>query len=74
MAFTMSDVVVTGVSTEQEFNAVGASIDLVRVYYTIGDTGPYSVVIPKLDLTSQRVLMDVRADAQKYLDILNLTF
>ena len=74
MAVTLQDIKVTGLSTEAEVTEFGTSRDVTSVYYNIGDFGPYTVVIPKLELTAQRVLVDVRRDAQQYIDILNLTF
>ena len=74
MAVTLQDIRVTGLSTDQEINAVGNVADMTRIYYNIGDYGPYNVLVPKLELSAQRVLQDVRRDAQQYIDILNLTF
>lgn len=74
MSVTLSDIAITGLSTDQEINAVGNVQEMTRVYYNIGEYGPYNIVIPKLELSAQRVLMDVRRDAQQYVDILNLTF
>ena len=74
MAVTLQDIHVTGLSTEQETNEFGTSRDMTSVFYNIGEFGPYTVVIPKLELTAQRVLIEVRRDAQQYIDILNLTF
>lgn len=74
MALTTTDITVTGISTDQEIDAAGGIRDMTRVFYNIGEFGPYSVVMPKLEMTAQRVLMDVRQDAQKYIDVLNLTF
>ena len=74
MAITLQDIRVTGLSTEAEVTEFGTARDMTSVYYNIGDFGPYTVHIPKLELTAQRVLVDVRQDAQRYIDILNLTF
>jgi len=69
-----SDIHVTGVVPEQTVDESGRVVDNVRVFYTIGEFGPYSIVLSKLEVTANRVLMDVRADAQRYIDILNLQF
>lgn len=74
MAVQISDVRVEGISQEQEVDASGGIRDIARIFYMIGETGPYSVTIPKLEMTAQRVLVEIRQDAQKYVDVLNLTF
>lgn len=74
MPLQQSDLKVTGVVPDTLQGAGGAPIEAVRVYYFIGEHGPYSVVIPKLEMSAQRVLTDIRKDAQQYIDILNLTF
>ena len=74
MAVTISDVKVSGLSTEQDVDINGGIRDIVRVHYMIGDSGPYSISIPKLEMTAQRVLQDVRSDAQRFVDVLNLIF
>ena len=74
MAVMVSDIVIQGISTDQEMDSNGGVRDMARIYYLIGAFGPYSIAIPKLEMTAQRVLMDVRNDAQKYVDVLNLTF
>ena len=74
MAVTLQDIHVTGISPEVETTELGTSRDMTHIFYNIGDFGPYSVVIPKLELSAQRVLTEIRQDAQKYIDVLNLTF
>ena len=74
MALTYSDIKVSIVTQETEQDQFGSPREVSRVYYMIGEAGPYNVSIPKLELTAQRVLQDVRQDAQKYLDVLNLVF
>jgi hypothetical protein len=74
MAVSLQDVRVSGLSTEMEVNEFGTQREMTTVYYQIGEFGPYSVRIPKLELTAQRTLVEVRQDAQKLLDILNLQF
>ena len=74
MAVTVQEIRIEGISTDQEQDASGSIRDIARIYYMIGEFGPYNVAIPKLEMTAQRVLMEIRQDAQKYVDILNLTF
>lgn len=74
MPVSISDVTVTGVVPEDIVDDFGKQQSMVRIFYSIGEFGPYNIVVPKVEVSAQRVLMDVRQDAQKYIDILNLQF
>ena len=69
-----ADIKVTGVSPDSIVDDYGRVTDNVRIFYVIGEFGPYSIIVPKIEVSAQRVLMDVRQDAQKFIDILNLQF
>lgn len=74
MPVSLSDIKVSGVVPEQSVDDFGKVTEQMRIFYFIGDFGTYSVLIPKLEATAQRVLTAVRDDAQKIVDILNLQF
>lgn len=74
MAMTMTDVRVINITEETVESSPGVMREMSRIYYQIGEFGPYSVAIPKLELSAQRVLTEIRQDAQKYLDVINIQF
>ena len=74
MPFSISDIKVTGVVPDSTTDLSGMAVDVMRVFYVIADNGPYNVAIPKVEATAQRALNAVRDDAQRFIDILNLTF
>jgi len=74
MALTSADIKVDAVVEDTIEDEQRGTLPAVRVYYTIAEHGPYSILIPKTELSAARVLIDVRQDAQRYIEILNVTF
>jgi len=71
---TQSDILISGINEEELQGEFGTTQAVARVFYTIGAHGPYSVVIPKTEVSASRVMQEIRQDSQRYIDILNITF
>ena len=71
---SMKDVKVSAIIEEDSTNEQGMPQRMTRIFYMIADNGPYSVLIPTLDLNAPRVMHDVQNAAMKLIDVLNIQF
>lgn len=74
MALTFADIAVNNIVPEVQQDLSGQVREFERIYYTIADKGPWSVLIPRVDFRADVVLQKVREDARARLEVMNLDF